>query len=200
MSDVLLPANATEAERAMEQATARIGNVPVPARYMWSPQNCPVALLPWLAWAFSVDTWDPLWTEAQKRAAIAASYGVHRQKGTVGAVRSALAALGMNLDIVEWWEETPKGVPYTFRVSINVDQGSATQEQIIKLLEVVNSSKNLRSHMLGVDVQVNTGADLVFAGVTMIGNEINIQFQHSLLLDGTWNLDGEQELDGVRNI
>ena len=90
----LLPPNATPQETAIEAATARIADVPVPNASLWTPATCPAALLPWLAWALSVDDWDGTWPEARQRAVIAASVGVHRRKGTRGAVVAALAAAG----------------------------------------------------------------------------------------------------------
>lgn len=198
MSEDLLPISATSSERALSTTVSRVSAVPVPARTMWSPQNCPVDLLPWLAWAFSVDEWDSEWTDAQKRASIAASYSIHRRKGTIGAVRRAIAALGLEVEIIEWFQETPIGDPYTFRVSFGIEQTPATQSQIMKLLAVVRSSKNLRSHMADVDVTINTRCGLIFGGVTLIGNEITIEYGHSLVLDGTWRLDGTQSLNGRR--
>lgn len=174
MSDTLLPSSATVIERAMELAAARIEGVATPARYMWSPQNAPVQILPWLAWAFSVDTWDTTWTEAQKRATIAASYSVHRKKGTIGAVRRALSALGLGITIVEWWQETPQGDPYTFRISVDVDQGGAQQGALSKIIEVLNTSKNLRSHLNSVDLTVTTYATPFFAAATLVGTELTI--------------------------
>lgn len=178
MSENLLPPNATPTERAMELATARIERVPVPARHMWNPQTCPAQLLPWLAWAFSVDTWDTTWTEQQKRAAIAASYAVHRQKGTIGAVRRALAALGLGLQIVEWWQETPNGLPYTFRIAIDVEQGGADAGAMAKILEVVTTSKNLRSHLNSVDLTVTTKSAGSIAAATIVGSEITVYFEN----------------------
>ena len=51
----LLPHNASPQERAIEAATARLADVPVPLRDLWNPETCPAELLPWLAWAFGVD-------------------------------------------------------------------------------------------------------------------------------------------------
>jgi len=90
----LLPSNANEHEHALDDATARIGAVPVEIVTLWNPQTCPAALLPWLAWALSVDEWDETWTETQKRDTVAASYAVHSHKGTPYAVKQALRALG----------------------------------------------------------------------------------------------------------
>ncbi|WP_343034064.1 phage tail protein I [Aurantimonas aggregata] len=109
----------------------------------WDPWRCPTVLLPWLAWALSVDVWDPAWPEARKRKMIAASPMVHRLKGTRGAVRRALDAFDLDSTIVEWWEETPPSRRGTFRVEIIYADGGpvfdlATQ---IQAIEAVRSSK-----------------------------------------------------------
>ena len=104
MSDSLLPPNATAAEVAIEAAAARVGAVPVPIRDSWNPATCPAALLPWLGWAFSVDDWDPQWSEERQRAVVAAAVEVHRRKGTRGAVLAALAAAGWpSAEVFEGW-------------------------------------------------------------------------------------------------
>ena len=98
----LLPHNATPQERALSEATARIGDVPVRLRDVWNPETCPLDLLPWLAWALSVDDWDAAWSEDQKRGTIAAAIKVQQLKGTVGAVKGALSAAGYgNAEVVE---------------------------------------------------------------------------------------------------
>lgn len=77
--------------------------------------------MPWLAWAVSVDLWDSRWPETVQRDVIAAAIPVHRMKGTRGAVIRALAALGVETAITEWWETGD--APYTFRVTArpNID-------------------------------------------------------------------------------
>lgn len=94
MSDRLLPGNATPQEAAAEQATARIGDVAVPLDTLWNPLTCPGAVLPWLAWAVSVDEWEAGWPEDRRRETIALAFYVHRRKGTLAAVRAALIAAG----------------------------------------------------------------------------------------------------------
>jgi phage tail P2-like protein len=91
----ILPPTSTPAEVAIEAATARVGAVPVPVGDLWNPAACPVDMLPWLAWALSVDGWNAEWTEAEKRAAIAASIGIHRRKGTVAAILKGIEAAGI---------------------------------------------------------------------------------------------------------
>lgn len=93
MRDHLLPSNASDLEIALDQATARIGDVPVPIRDLHDPQRTPSAFMPWLAWAWSIDYWDETWSEAQKRAAIAQAYWLHRRKGTLAGVKGAVRLL-----------------------------------------------------------------------------------------------------------
>lgn len=145
MSD-LLPFNAFPAERALAQATARVGDVPVVIGDLYNPATCPAPLLPWLAWAESVDEWDSNWTETQKRQVIAASRAVHEKKGTIGALRLAIEALGSNIAVEEWFEQIPPGDPYTFRVTLIIDQEATNAAAIERIERVVLSAKNLRSH------------------------------------------------------
>ncbi|PPD36015.1 MAG: phage tail protein I [Methylomonas sp.] len=98
----LLPPNATAQEHALDDSIARMADVPVEIATLWNSHTCPIELLPWLAWALSVDEWDETWSDAQKRAVVAASYQTHSHKGTPYAIKSALQALGYdNVDIRE---------------------------------------------------------------------------------------------------
>jgi len=68
--------------------------VPVPLKTLWSPDLAPDIVLPFLAWAVSVDVWRNDWPETLKRQAIRASLAQHRRKGSVASVRDALAQIG----------------------------------------------------------------------------------------------------------
>jgi phage tail P2-like protein len=118
-SQSLLPPNSTALERGLSLATERASTLPVRIRDAWSPQACPAGMLPWLAWALSVDEWDASWSEQQKRDTIAASIQVHRVKGTLGALRRALSALGYEVIINE-----NTGQAYTFRIAISAGNRS----------------------------------------------------------------------------
>lgn len=201
MSSDLLPANATAAERALSDAVARLADVPVPLRDLWDPETCPVGLLPWLAWAFSVDEWDPNWTESQQRAAVKASYSVHRYKGTIGSVKDALNALGLGVQVQEWFNQIPAGAPYTYKLLLEVNQYGVSLSQLNKVLDVVENAKNLRSHMTSLDLTVATDASVHCAAVTVSGHEIAFSLPAgALLLDGSWILNGTENLGSMKNI
>lgn len=171
MSD-LLPPNATPQERALSNVAARVSDVPVPIRDMWNADTCPSNALAWLAWAFSVDQWDSNWTDAQQRAFIKSSVEVHRYKGTIGAVRDALAALGLSAQVQEWFAQEPAGDPYTFRILVEAEQVGIPQGALAAIFEVVNRTKNLRSHLSEVQVAVNSPAGPMLAVVAGVGSEI----------------------------
>lgn len=202
MSDVLLPANASPQELALEQTTARIADVPVPVRDVWDADTCPSNLLPWLAWAFSVDEWDSEWSDAQKRAAIKAAVSVQRYKGTIGAVREALEAIGFGVQVQEWFNQLPAGDPYTYRLLLTAEQVGIDQAALAKILQVVETSKNLRSHMDLLVPSVTTTATLYSGGVNGIGSEITIKYEpppsYPLWFDGSWMFDGSQKFNGLK--
>ena len=113
----------TPVERELERTTGeRIEALPLLIRSLHNPGTCPIDLLPWLAWALSVDTWSPDWTEEQKRAVCKASLQIHRHKGTVGAVEDALAALGISLEIIEPKDQDPATrVPHKLQINAMVN-------------------------------------------------------------------------------
>lgn len=92
-TDHLLPSNASPLERALSRAAGRFAPAPV-IPGLWNAYTCPAALLPHLAWALAVDDWDPTWGEDRKRDAIANARYIHQHKGTLAAVRRALAVMG----------------------------------------------------------------------------------------------------------
>lgn len=142
----LLPPNATAQETALEGSVERIGGAPVPNDTVWNPEVCPAALLPWLAWALSVDHWNPSWPESVKRQVIAASFDVHRIKGTIGALEKALQALDLDgMDVTEWFDFD--GDPYTFRVDVELLTRGLTEGEETDILGVIDRAKNVRSHL-----------------------------------------------------
>lgn len=174
MFDSLLPPNATVAELAQEGATSRVSSVPVPVRDMWNADTCPANLLPWLAWAFSIDNWNTNWTEEQKRNAVKAAYVVHTQKGTIGAVRRSLEALGLGMQVIEWFNDDPVGDPYTFRITLDAQFGEITQAALTNALTVIRSAKNLRSHLASVTLAILSQATVFVGAYALIGVELTV--------------------------
>lgn len=99
----------------------------------------------------SVESWNEAANDAQRRALIRQSIPIHRHKGTAGAVRRAMAALGVSVEFKEWHEYG--GAPYTFRLTAWAnDNHGLGHEQVLsaemyrRLRRVVDDAKNERSH------------------------------------------------------
>ena len=170
MSDPsLLPPNATTTERSLAQATARIGTVPHALDTLWDPHSCPAPILSWLAWALSVDDWDPAWPERVQRQVIAAALKVHRYKGTAGAVRLAVQAMDYeDFRVTEWFEKTPPGRPHTFSVNVDIVKRGAEKDDWHSLRTTINNAKNLRSHLDGLTATLrqNTPVPVIATALT----------------------------------
>jgi phage tail P2-like protein len=150
MATHLLPPGSSPLEVAIATLDAeRMEAIEIDINTLWNPWACPAAFLPFLAWTFSVDVWNPDWPEARKRAVIAAAYGVHARKGTRRAVREALASLGWDVAITEWWEAEPQGAPYTFAVDLASEE-TITPERQAEALAAIETAKNVRSHLTGL--------------------------------------------------
>jgi len=145
----LLPPNATPLERALEAATARLSDVPTPIEPLWNPDTCPVELLPYLAWALSIDIWSPEWPEAVKRERIRRAIPIQRWKGTISSVRAVVAALGGAIALREWWETDPAGDPHTFSLILslaNVAGGAPSADYVDQVIADITRTKPVRSH------------------------------------------------------
>lgn len=172
----LLPPNSTSQERAFAAAAERISALEVPFRELMNPDTCPLPLLPWLAWSLSVDEWDSSWSDTQKRAAVKAAIKIHQRKGTIGAVKSALGALGYELEVTEWFQRVPVSQPYTFGISVTVEQqGIPGENAFDQIVLIANSAKNERSRMSGVDIKAISRGEFYLGAACFMGETVTIQ-------------------------
>lgn len=170
----LLPPNATALERQAADALAQIERVPVPIRDLLDPDRCPVELLPYLAWAFSVDRWNSAWPESAKRGAIKSAYFIHAHKGTLGALRRVVEPLGYLIEIQEWWETEPAGTPGTFALLVGVRDTGITDEMYLELERLIDDAKPVSRHLTGLAIGLGVSGGL-YLGVGLVeGDEISV--------------------------
>ncbi|WP_340051123.1 phage tail protein I [Pseudomonas proteolytica] len=168
----LLPLSSTQLERAIEAAMAEKTDIPL--RILYNPDTCPAHLLPWLAWTWSVDRWDTRWTEAVKRSAIRSAFYVHAHKGTIGALRRVVEPLGYLIEVLEWWETKPEGVPGTFALKVGVLDTGITEEMYLELERLVDDAKPVSRHMTGLAISLETQGALNIGVALYEGDEINV--------------------------
>ncbi|MCO7190231.1 MULTISPECIES: phage tail protein I [unclassified Pseudoalteromonas] len=154
-------------------------------RAIWDPMLCPAPLLPWLAWAMSVDEWDETWSETLKRQVIRDAFAVHQYKGTPYALQKALDSLNIATEIREWWQsegaDTPSDevmLPGTIKVwalvNQNLDdhqQGLLTPQMLKKIRRVINAVKRGAIH---VDLQLGIALSESVAPVGAVQAPLNL--------------------------
>jgi len=170
MSSALLPANSTELERYWAEATQR--STPVPIAELWRPQSCPANLLPYLAWARSVDRWDPAWSDAAKRGVIASAFYVHQHKGTIGALRRVVEPLGYLIEVMEWWELVPAGPAGTFSLKVGVLDTGITDAMYQELERLIDDAKPLSRHLIGLAISLEARGDCPIHVAAYEGDEM----------------------------
>lgn len=170
----LLPGNSTQLEQLAAQALAQIQRVPIPLRQLCNPDTCPLELLPYLAWAFSVDRWDSKWTETSKRSAIRSSHFIHSRKGTIGALRRVVEPLGYLIEVLEWWQTTPNGVPGTFSIKVGVLDTGITEEMYQELTWLIDDARPVTRHLTGLAINLETQGYLNIAVALYEGDEIDV--------------------------
>jgi phage tail P2-like protein len=174
MSKSLLPTGSTPLERAATEAMAEAMALRVPLRDLWSPDRCPLPLLPYLAWALSVDRWDQGWTEKTKRSVIKASFFVHKRKGTINAVRRVVEPLGYLIEVLEWWQTVPMGTPGTFALKVGVLETGITEEMYQELERLIDDAKPVSRHLTGLAISLESKGDLNIGVALYEGDEIDV--------------------------
>lgn len=168
----LLPINSTPLERAIEAAIS--DEAPVPLRLLYNPDTCPIALLPHLASAWSVDRWDEKWSEAAKRGAVKASFYVHAHKGTIGALRRVVEPLGYLIEVLEWWQLEPMGEAGTFQLKVGVLDTGITEQMYEELSALIDDAKPVSRHLIGLAISLETTGRTYLSASISEGDEIDV--------------------------
>lgn len=164
----LLPPNATPLERALAKACA-MPHRPEEIRKLWNHRTCPLHLLPWLAWAWSVDEWDTAWTEAQQRAMVGASIKLHKKKGTVWAVREALLRSG--LESVRVIEKPADAAHWShFDVDVAVVDRPLTEHAINRAAALIEENKAQRSVLRTLRTSLQSSGK-VYVGIALLSGD-----------------------------
>lgn len=168
----LLPLNSTQLERAVEVATDETTEVPL--RTLYNPDTCPAHLLYQLAWAWSVDRWDDTWPEEVKRSVIRSSFYVHAHKGTIGALRRVVEPFGYLIEVVEWFQTEPMGVPGTFALKIGVSDEGISEETYQELTWLIDDARPVSRHLTGLAISLETQGYLNISVALYEGDEIDV--------------------------
>lgn len=193
MNNSLLPPSSTAWMRSAESASARLSAITVALRTLWTPTACPVDLLPYLAWALSVDRWDKSWPAAKKVAAIQQSYWLHRRKGTRAAVRRVIEDMGFSATFAEWFDVGDE--PGTFRLEVDVNDVGLTPKTLDELNRLIGDAKPVSRHLAQMTIAVSSKGH-AWAGAAVVDGEIITVYPAGYGPDDAIYFDGETHYDG----
>ncbi|GGY03768.1 phage tail protein I [Paludibacterium paludis] len=174
MTKPLLPSGSTPLELAAAEALADAMTLPVPLRTLTNPDTCPVNLLPYLAWALSVDRWDQDWSESTKRKVIKASWYIHKHKGTIGALRRVVEPLGYLIEVIEWFQQKPAAPRGTFRLRVGVLDTGITDAMYQELERMIDDAKPLTRHLVGLAISLEARGQVTIAAGVYLGDHLTI--------------------------
>jgi len=143
--DSLLPANSSPLEKALDLAFGKLlERVIPPFPELMSPQQTPIDFLPYLGADRGVSEWDAQASETEKRLTVSLSWQIQRQAGVHKALSHAVESLGFTPNISAWYEQHPRGTPYTFDVQAIIGRvwSSGDHNRLIRRINAAKSERD----------------------------------------------------------
>ncbi|OSN07207.1 phage tail protein I [Lonsdalea britannica] len=168
----LLPPSATDTEIRLAEARSGLSALDVPLRDIWNPDTCPVSLLPYLAWARSVDRWEESWPESVKRQVVKDAFYIHRCKGTISAIRRVVEPFGFLIRVIEWWQTDEE--PGTFRLDIGVQEQGITEDTYQELERLISDAKPCSRHLLGMSINLQSSGQGYVGAASYDGDDLTV--------------------------
>ena len=105
-------------------------------------------LLDLIAWQLHIEGYELATTIEQKISMIKNAFLLHKYKGTPYAIKQVFASLGITAELQEWFQYG--GNPYMFKILL--DTVISDEETYIKLVNLINEYKNIRSWLDSIGV------------------------------------------------
>ena len=150
----LLPPNSTEFEVKVINVAAKNTDLPVQIKTLSSIDHAPDQFLSFLAWQYSVDSWDTDWQPSLQRELIKKSFRQHQIKGTRTAVREVLAQFGYSCIFQEWFETSPTMTPGTFTLTLDLNGLELTDAIYAEVNRLVKDAKPASRHLTNLIINV----------------------------------------------
>ncbi|WP_080946062.1 phage tail protein I [Moraxella bovoculi] len=170
----LLPPNSTDFEHAVTNELASSTHLDVNIDMISRIDEIRDDFLGFLAWQYSLDSWDDSWQPSLKRELIKKSFRQHQLKGTRTAVREILEKFGYEATFVEWWEVEPNLPAGSFRLELST-AGTAMSEAVYQELNrLINDAKPVSRHLTNLSITLTPKSDLYLGVAVQMGDETTI--------------------------
>lgn len=168
----LLPPNATNLEKNVAKVGSKISNLHIPFVELHSIEKCPVSHLPWLAWQYRVEYWNPNWSEQEKRQAVRDSKDFNMQRGTRSSISSLLKTVVTEFEIKAWHEFKPMLQPHTFVVTI--PNQMLTINALLQIQTALDATKSARD-IYSISANVRSEVSIFSGGICTTGETIYLK-------------------------
>ncbi len=170
--------NKTELMLALEQVFEQIYNLKeFKIKDFWNPNKCPKNLLPYLAGQLGVDFWSDDWTQEYQRRICQKALQINNYRGTIGSLKLVAEALGMGLEVKEWFEYEegdPSRIAGTGKIILYLGENEFTSTEFTVIEEAALKTKRLSFH-IAVETENTLSQILPFvAGGGMDGDIFNL--------------------------
>ncbi|MFJ5766733.1 phage tail protein I [Lysinibacillus sp. NPDC093210] len=166
--DPVLEAIAEATEMQLKQAYQEAGVV----SNLVNIDEMPDELLDLLAFEKHVDFYQANLPIDQKRKLVKSSISLHRKKGTPAAIHLVFNKLALDSKLKEWFQYG--GEPYNFKIEVNIEDKSISEETFSSLITMINEYKNIRSHLEKIDVFFTTNCKTQVGACSIFGEEISV--------------------------
>lgn len=164
----LLPANSSPLEKALDLGFGTLlDRIAPPFPELMNPTATPLAFLPYLAADRGVSEWSSEAAEAEKRLTVELAWPTARQAGTRKALENAAKGLQLIPEVRAWYEQTPRGQPYSFSVRAFTEQPYS--EEIDARLDRRLADAKSERDILSVSVGLSAFGTHVIGAATVCG-------------------------------
>lgn len=150
----LLPPNSTLFERNVSTIVAQNSDLPVHIADVTKIDDIKAEFLPFLAWQYSVDSWDNNWQPSLQRELIKRSFRQHQIKGTIAAIRQVLSQFGYTANFIEWWQSSPQGQAGTFTLELELNGREMSEAVYREVNRLVKDAKPASRHLTNLTIVV----------------------------------------------
>ncbi len=150
----LLPPNSTIFERNVSKIASRNSTLPVEIASIARIDDVADGFLPFLAWQYSVDSWDNQWQPSPQRSLVKKSLRQHQFKGTIAAVRQVLEQFGYSATFTEWYQTAPQGVAGSFTLEVELNGREMSEAIYAELNRLIKDAKPASRHLANMTILV----------------------------------------------
>lgn len=173
----ILPANATQIQKALDQIASKTIDKLNESNYDLFAKTCKKEVLPHLAYLYDVNIVGL--SENETRHLLSNAFTIKRYAGTIKAIKTVLSSFNLDASVQEWYEYS--GKPYHFKIVINSVGVAYSVKELQALEKHINIAKNERSILEEILLQAKIDPAILYIGAASSAAEfIQVELKNEL--------------------